>query len=105
MLLGVGLPYVLNNNLMTNFDDERFTFSSTIIDIFPVECLFSYVHLYKLKNSLACFQLIKAIVHGCSVSDVAIKYLIKQPAPSYLFKNYIESIENFVNHFIPTLNV
>lgn len=49
MLLGVGLPYVYNNNLMTNFDDERFTFCSTIIDIFPVECLFSYVHLYKLK--------------------------------------------------------
>lgn len=49
MLLGVGLPYVLNNNLMATFDDERFTFTSTIIDIFPVECLFSYVYLYRLK--------------------------------------------------------
>ncbi len=49
MLLGIGIPYVINQNLMTTFDEERYVFTSNIYDIFPIECLFSYVYLYRLK--------------------------------------------------------
>jgi hypothetical protein len=36
MLLGACAPYVINQNLMTTFDEERFVFTSTIYDIFPI---------------------------------------------------------------------
>lgn len=49
MLLGVGTPFVMKNNLMVTFDEERYVYASTIYDIFPVECLLSYVYLYRLK--------------------------------------------------------
>ncbi len=49
MLLGVGLPYVINQNLLTAFDEERFVFTSTIYDIFPVECLLAFVNLFRSK--------------------------------------------------------
>lgn len=48
-LLGVGIPFVMKNNVMVSFDEERFVYTSTIYDIFPIECLFSYVYLYRLK--------------------------------------------------------
>lgn len=49
MILGVSTPYVLDNNAMTTLDEERYIFSSIIYDIFPVECLFAYVYLYRFK--------------------------------------------------------
>lgn len=36
MLLGVGSPYVSNNNMMSTFDDERYSYNSIIMDLFPV---------------------------------------------------------------------
>lgn len=99
-LLGVGIPFVMKNNVMVSFDEERFVYTSTIYDIFPIECLFSYVYLYRLKNTLACFQLIKAIIQGCSVSDVAMKFLIRQPSPSYLYESFVSWMENFITTFI-----
>ena len=48
-LLGIGSPYVLGDNGLTTLDEERYTFNSTLYDIFPVECLLNYVYLYRLK--------------------------------------------------------
>ena len=49
MLVGIGVPFVANNNVMETFDEEKYTYTSTIYDIFPIECLLSYVYLYRLK--------------------------------------------------------
>lgn len=49
MLLGIGAPFVTGNNLMETLDEEKFMFTPQIYDIFPVECLFSYVYVYRLK--------------------------------------------------------
>lgn len=49
MLLGLAYPFVVGENIMSTFDEERYVFSSTIYDVFPVECLFSYVYIYRLK--------------------------------------------------------
>lgn len=96
LLMGTCVPYVLNNNLMTTLDEERYIFTSSIYDIFPIECLFAYVYLYRLKNSLGCFQLVKAIIQGCSVSDVAMKFLARQPSPSYYFATFLQWIDCFL---------
>lgn len=48
-IFGLSSPYVLDNNAMTTLDEERYIFTSTLFDIFPIECLFTYVYLYRLK--------------------------------------------------------
>jgi hypothetical protein len=49
----------------------------------------SQVLSFLYRNTLACFQLMRAIIQGCSVSDIAIEYLARQPSPTYLFPNYL----------------
>lgn len=49
MLVGVCLPYVMNNNLMSALNEDKYVFTSTLDDIFPVESLFGYVHLFRAK--------------------------------------------------------
>lgn len=53
-----------------------------------------------IRNTLACFQLVKSILQGCSVSDVAMTYLLRQPSPSYYYSSFFNWIENFVESFI-----
>ena len=48
-LLGIPSPYILGDNTLTTLDEERFNFTSTLYDIFPIECLLNYVNLYRLK--------------------------------------------------------
>lgn len=48
-IFGLSSPYVLDSNAMTTLDEERYIFTSTLFDIFPIECLFTYVYLYRLK--------------------------------------------------------
>jgi hypothetical protein len=36
MLLGIGQPFIMNNNVMNTFDEERYVFSSVLYDIFPI---------------------------------------------------------------------
>jgi hypothetical protein len=48
-IFGLSSPYVLDNNAMSTLDEERYIFTSTLFDIFPIECLFTYVYLYRLK--------------------------------------------------------
>ena len=48
-LLGFSSPYVLQENSLGTLDEERFIFTSSLYDIFPVECLFNYIYLYRLK--------------------------------------------------------
>lgn len=100
-MLGVGSPCILNNNLMSSLDEQRYAFTSTLYDVFPVECLLSYTYLYRLKNTTGCFYLVRALIQGCSVSDVAMKYLVRQPSPSYLYESYVSWAENFITSFIP----
>jgi|688.fasta_scaffold358890_1 hypothetical protein len=58
MLLGIGQPFIMNQNVMNTFDEERYIFSSVLYDIFPIECLFSYVYLYRLKYLLFYLEIL-----------------------------------------------
>lgn len=49
LLLGVGMPSVMNQNLLTTFDEETFVYSSTICDIFPAESIIAYAYLFRLQ--------------------------------------------------------
>ena len=41
MLLGIKQPFIMNQNIMNNFDEEWYISSLVLYDIFKIECLFS----------------------------------------------------------------
>lgn len=59
------------------------------------------VILRLFRNTTGCFYLVRALIQGCSVSDIAMKYLARQPSPSYLYDSYVSWAENFITSFIP----
>ena len=98
MLLGWGNPYLLPDNSISALDSERFVFTSTLFDIFPVECLFNYAYLY--RANMSCFHLLKAIVHGCSVTEESMRFLASQPSLCYAFASYIDWAKLYVTNFL-----
>ena len=98
MLLGWGAPYLLPDNSISALDSERFVFSSTLFDIFPVESLFNYAYLY--RANMSCFHLLKVIVHGCSVTEESMRFLASQPSLSYAFSSYIDWIKLYVTNYL-----
>lgn len=52
MMLGWCTPYLTSDNTISCLDTERFIFTSTIFDIFPVESLLNYAYLYRRYLSI-----------------------------------------------------
>ena len=48
-VLGFNSPYIYMDNYLTSLDEERFIYSSTLEDLFPVECLLAYCHINRLR--------------------------------------------------------
>ena len=48
-VLGYSSPYIFNDNLLNSLDEERFVYYSTLQDLFPIECLFAYCHVNRLR--------------------------------------------------------
>lgn len=49
-LLGIGQPYQVNkDNTFSSLDIDRFTYNSTLEDIFPIECIMNLAFISKQR--------------------------------------------------------
>ena len=60
----------------------------------------SNVLIILFRNGIPIFNLLGAIVKGCSVSEEAMKFLIVQPSLSYCFTTYLDWMKLFITNFL-----
>lgn len=104
-ILGFPSSYIYQKNIMNSIDEEKYTYPSTLENVFPLQSLISYAYMNKLRVPLTVLNMIVTILESTSCSSVAMDYIIKIPAPTYTYLRYIDWMRSFVNQVINHLNL
>lgn len=104
-LLGTPAPFIYQQNILSSLDEEKYVFPSTLEDIFPLESLLNYAHINRMRVPLTVLNILKTILEGTSVSEIAMRFMLKMPSPCYSHLRYVDWVRPFVNNVINHLSI
>ena len=96
-MLGSASCYVYEKNVMGSLEEEKYIYPSSLENVFPLESLLSYIHMNRLRVPLTALNMIKTVLEATSVSEEALDFLARQPAPAYTHLRYIDWLRPYIN--------
>lgn len=96
-VLGSASCYVYEKNVMGSLEEEKYIYPSSLENVFPLESLLSYIHMNRQRVPLTVLNMVKTLLEATSVSEDAMDFLVRQPAPAYTHLRYIDWLRPYIN--------
>lgn len=98
LLLGYGKLELSKNYTLSSIDHDVYFFMSTIEDIFPIECVLSYMLVNKNMNQLTTLYILAHLFQMADKIPWLVTYLFRQPSPNHTGKHYHDWIKPYLQN-------
>jgi hypothetical protein len=77
-------------------DQDIYVYTSTIEDIFPIECILNYLYTTRINNQMSALYVIKDLLDMMNNHDWVGRYMSLQPATNNTYRFFYEWIKPYL---------